>query len=462
MLAPEQVYDGSQWRVIGVSTAPPSTPGEGGLSALVTNTELSTWQDRAVSGPWRETGDVSTNSPGYWTRSDEWSMLTASTYDWSQDRWDGQTSGGASHRTSRRLADAALVALINDDEQLADDVFDELIAQRNMFETETGWVSEGGWNDGDGQPGGFPLAIRMGWWLDAYLTLTSMGYSSQSILDWHNAYAHVNKDELQSALNSPFPNRLSGDYSSRASWVDLGAEHDDGRDAWETSQGTVRGPRITRWYNNRRMTMAGHVGLAAAATGDETLRHHFETFCYELVAFGFRLDGLHGDYHRGSPGAAQTPVTYTWHGLELMVPAMEALARQGHTGSYDITTTDGSGGPGGTQDGTRTMEDLFHSAVQWVVGHSEERYFVGHFNDPLFRLWSLTDNGDVAIWDSTILYASNYFNRPDWRDIIYRSNVPTELEWTPGFRVNSSLRQTQTDHRMRFRFVDHNPYGEST
>lgn len=38
------------------------------LGLHVTADELAIWQDRAVNGPYKTAGDVSTNSPGDWTR----------------------------------------------------------------------------------------------------------------------------------------------------------------------------------------------------------------------------------------------------------------------------------------------------------------------------------------------------------------------------------------------------------
>jgi hypothetical protein len=62
------------------------------LGLHVTQEELTIWRQRSVSGPYRIAGDVSTNSPGDWTRiagfavTNAQSFLNAPTADrWSAD-----------------------------------------------------------------------------------------------------------------------------------------------------------------------------------------------------------------------------------------------------------------------------------------------------------------------------------------------------------------------------------------
>ena len=147
------------------------------LGLHVTAEELAIWRDRAVKGPYKVRGDVSTNSPGDWER------IISSKNEFMADpagvRWRGaieETSGtGCVSRGDNspasdayladgwRLVDTAFYAIVARDQTVAKAVTGELLAQIDHEDTKFRERSRYCLNDGmlgDESPG-FKMGDRM-------------------------------------------------------------------------------------------------------------------------------------------------------------------------------------------------------------------------------------------------------------------------------------------------------------
>src|SRR5262245_42566122 len=115
------------------------------LGLHVTSDELAIWQDRMVNGPYKTSGDVSTNSPGDWTKiSNNASSFLSNP---SAQRWAGYTGAGcvpnggslgAVLPAGERLRDAAFYYLITGNTSYRNAAITELVAQAQVAGVDFG------------------------------------------------------------------------------------------------------------------------------------------------------------------------------------------------------------------------------------------------------------------------------------------------------------------------------------
>ena len=123
-------------------------PPSGRLGLHVTEEELAIWRTRAETGPYRESGDVSQNSPGDWVRVTEYSEAFLADPD--AGRWQGPVKnnvGGCVLRDGgqagdlgyqppilepSQLLDAAFYAMVTESRPHAEAVKAELLAQARV------------------------------------------------------------------------------------------------------------------------------------------------------------------------------------------------------------------------------------------------------------------------------------------------------------------------------------------
>lgn len=119
------------------------------LGLHVTQEELDIWRQRAAKGPYKTTGDVSTNSPGDWTRM--LNNANAFLSNPSAERWKGQVeatcktmnSEAPKRNLGEKLRDAGFVYLITGDTKYRDAARNELLAQ--AAETGTNFADRTRW-----------------------------------------------------------------------------------------------------------------------------------------------------------------------------------------------------------------------------------------------------------------------------------------------------------------------------
>jgi hypothetical protein len=468
------------------STQASATPVEGGsgggsnLALLATSEEVAMWQDRAVNGPFKSSGDFSTNSPGHWNE-----MNACMSLNFSSARWEGPatlTSGGAvalegaggngnsapfaTRNMAHDMMSAAYAALITNTPSVAQAIRTEIeyyaTRPRLDYSNRTLWPYS--YYDDLG-----PLFAHTIWVKDlllAYDICRAMGYSSQTAENWFLDLADLSEQSVHDNMSAVFPNRKSNSYVSRASWVN------------ETVRGHMRlgngsivyYPRIVQFYQNRRNNLAGFCGLAGVLTNNTYCITEFKRYVKEWVTFGHSLSGGNaggfGDVDRGSDTFPQLGYSYALHALEAILPAMDALARQGDTELYDYSSTDGSNAPTWGNNHFKTTEGIIDLYIKWQM-RTWPAHYTGSGEPPsssvagnaFYRVHSRnTSNDREIVNDGNLLLAANYYNRSDWQNAILRVGAPSGYTSTP--QNVGTISGWRPDWRQRFlRSLDANPYN---
>jgi hypothetical protein len=298
----------------------------------------------------------------------------------------------------------------------------------------------------------------------AYDVTKAMGHSSPAVEKWFLDLAEVNEQAVHADLGAVFPNRKRNSYSSRATWVDqtLSAHS-------RSADGTlIQYPRITRFYNNRRSQQAGFYGLVGVVLDDDRYKEEFKRYVREWVMFGHRstsFDGLFPDVNRGEDRFPQLGLSYSIHGLEALVPAMDGLARQGDTSLYEFSSSEGAATTSAGTNHYKTMEGVLDTYIKWIKGSYPAQYTASGepppasiAGDSFYRIGSRnTANGREIVNDAHLLLPANYYRRADWHNVIMRVGTPTDFSGGPqNVGVLSGWR---ADWRQRFlRSLDTEPY----
>lgn len=456
--------------------------GSGATSAaLLSHDELEMQRDRAANGPFRAPGDFSTNSPGHWTE-----MAATLTLDFSSARWEGPTSLGSSgsvrnlhdlgaaegtandppssvRQMANDMMSAAYAAAITDNHEVAAAITREIEYQatrpRLDYSNRTLWPHNY-YRDVN------PLFMHAAWARDyvlAYDITKAMGHPSSIAERWFLDLAELCEQSIRTDIGDVFPERMEDSYSlSSSHWAN------DIRTSTRFADGTeIQYPRGMLIYNNRRSHLAGFFGLVGVVLDDTYNKEEFKRYVREWVMFGHRVtvnDGYQGDVNRGSDDFPQLGFSYSLRGMDALVPAMDALARQGDTSLYEFTSNQGFAvGSIGTNH-RKSMEDVLDTYVKWITNSYPAQYTASGnppsasiAGDSFYRIQSRGSYGTELIHDAAILLPANYYNRTDWRDAIMRIGTPTGFTEAP--HSVGGMNGWQSDWRQRFlRSLETDPY----
>ena len=451
------------------------------LAALLSEDELELQRHRAANGPFRVPGDFSTNSPGHWIE-----MAATMTLDFSSARWEGPTvldsSGsvrnlhnlGAGEGTAndppesvRQMANdmmsAAYAAAITDNHEVAAAITREIEYQATRsgldYSNRTLWPLSY-YRDVN------PLFMHAAWARDyvlAYDITKAMGHSSSIAERWFLDLAELNEQAIRSDIGDVFPERMEDNYFLASShWAN------EVRTSTRFADGTeIEYPRGMMIYNNRRSHQAGFFGLVGVVLDDTYYKEEFKRYVREWVMFGHRVtanDGYQGDVNRGSDEFPQLGFSYSLRGMDALVPAMDALARQGDASLYDFSSSQGFAvGSIGT-DHHKTMEEVLDTYIKWITDSYPAQYTASGnppsasiAGDPFYRIQSRGSYGNELVHDAALLLPANYYDRTDWRDAILRIGTPTGFTETP--HSVGGMDGWQSDWRHRFlRSLETDPY----
>ena len=428
------------------------------------------WQDRAQNGPFRVAGDFSTNSPGHWTE-----IAAAAAADWASGRWDGPPNldgDGAvaatvsgndapneAFRTTSDIYAGAIFAVTMNRSDIANKVMTELVwhagRSRLNFANQTTWPRDGRYNDNA------VLFNTSGLWMAdlmmAYELVRTVIGPNSTVINWMEQFGLLVAANLNVSLQNQFPNRLQHSWTSRASWI-----NQDVRSPYVTAAGVAMPqPRINQWYNNRRIYQGGAIAIAAAMTGNPTLRNHATVFAKEWVMFGNRYDGLNGyagDANRGSDTFPQRGLAYEFQSLNAILVGVDMLARSGDTEIYDFSSSEGAATPEGGSNHYKSFEDVLDSKIKWVAQTWPAAYRgrAGVADDRIISRNTRTGNEIVS--EGYILSAAAYFGRTDWHDAIMRLGTPTQF--TSNVTPSGPVSGWRVDGRYRFlRSFDASPWS---
>ena len=489
--------EGGVWRSLRGSDTPtidPDPPPVENVSLLVSSVELAMWRDRAVNGPFRVSGDFQTNSPGHWNEMDNVRNQNFANARWSGPPFvdsggkvlrsnenrpgtttrvgTGNDPPGEAKRNAHDMMSAAYAAIVLNDTTTARKVVEEIVwhAQQDRlnYASRTRWPY-------DYYIDLNPMFVHCDWVRDfatAYDVCRAMGQATAAqqttIEGWFTELGLLGENSVHGSFVQAFPNRKTGNYTSRASWVD---DSTSGR--WRRFDGQLLySPGITNWYNNRRSAMAGMMGMAGLLADNATLIAEFKRYMREMVMFGHGIQGetqgLMPDTMRATDGFPQLGFAYALNGFGPTLMPMDALARQGDAELYEFSSSDGADiGSRGTKH-LKTMEQVLDIYMRWVRRTWPAHYASGTrphpenlTGDAFYRVHSRhTGNDREMINDSWWLIPANFYNRTDWQDTVLRVNHPQFPAYTSTYNGVGSIQGARTDWRQRFlRSRDANPYG---
>jgi hypothetical protein len=447
------------------------------FAALLSVDELAMQRTRMVQGPFRVAGDFSLNSPGHWSEMSAAMKLAP----FQSARWQGPTNLGSDGRVlvgglsndppyavrlmAHDMMSAAYAAAITDNHAVAAAITKEIEYQATRpnldYSNRTLWPFDY-YNDIN------PLFMHAVWVKDyvlAYDITKAMGYPSPKVEKWFLDLAALNEQAIGRDIGGVFPNRRSNNYAVRSSWVNQIQQST--RYANGTVTDYARGMKI---YNNRRSNQAGFYGLVGVVLNNTYYKEEFKRYAREWVMFGHRVtstDGFAGDVNRGTDAFPQLGFSYGLHAMESLIPAMDALARQGDTSLYEFSSSEGFATSSGGTNHYKTMEGVLDTYIKWIKGSYPAHYTASNGDttpppasvagNEFYRIKSRSSYGGEIVNDASLLLPANYYNRTDWRDAIMRRGTPTGF--TPSPQQVGGITGWRSDWRHRFlRSLDTDPY----
>ena len=425
---------------------PPTPPiGDGKRLGLhVTAAELEVWRQRAATGPYKAKGDESLNSPGDWNR------IVANARTFMQDpaatRWAGpvaNTPNGCvqkvndaatdikyvpSWRDGTNLRDAAFVALVTKNDDYAETVKSELVAQAKVAGVDFGNRKRYclGGIVGDENPI-FNIAnwiSRLQFAYDYAQIASPESFSSTetALLDqWFRDAAVWMQHAVDTKLDELFVNRPAGNYTLT----------DVGQNSWQVQlyQGGPYARTLQRRYNNRAATAARFITLVGVDQKNQSLIATGKNYVKELIEFGYYPQGVVGEFERWTSTEPAKGWKYAAEQAGSVITIADVLARAGDDELYRYTTSNGALGTAGKHHSgeAKALRTLVRDLYNYVDGTYKRRTPAGHLIDPA---------GDRWIHDTMLTMSNVYYKDPYFRSIYTRTAAP-------GYP--SSPRQSQGD-----------------
>ena len=327
-----------------------------GLTGLhFTQEEVVIWRARAQNGPFRSSGDFSSNSPAIWNHILE--SANRAVANSANDRYTGYWTGPGcmpvgypgwgtdmypyeprpyAGGSADSVQDAGFAYLITENENYASAVRTELLWYANNpnldFSNRTRWCD----NAMDNVNPGFFIASWLLRMLHAYdYTKDSSVYSQADhalIRDWlHEAGIYMDFIYTDT-MEGYFPNRINYDYRQ----VTSGAIENVRGILWDN------GPTIysiSDLFNNRRSNIAEFAFIAGVFFEDQELIENGIRFFKEAVAYSY-IDGSPNDMFRGTSTNPSLGWSYSSIQINSLVHMADVYARHYSTSLYDFNTRD--------------------------------------------------------------------------------------------------------------------------
>lgn len=396
------------------------------LGLHVSDAELQIWRYRARFGPYRNSDDVSENSPGDWERIEDNAQRFMSGP--SRGRWEGPSrnnpSGCVRHMNNNsinpsyvppwqratELRDAAFYALVTENRGYATAVARELVAQSEepgvKFADRDRYCIDS--IRGDHNP-----VFNISNWLTRLL----FAYDYLNVLDadlltaqersqlrsWFVAAAEWMNPLVAMHLNELFVEREAGDYTLReVAWSDWQEElYQDGPIAHT----------LQRRYNNRSAATMRFVALAGIEFQKPELVDAGKQFVKEYLIFAFFPEGVTGEFERWSKSDPALGWKYAVELTGSLLTIADALARTGDTSLYDFETREGALGTEGTHHtgGPKSLRLVVNDLYSYTDGAFKRRTPSGKPIAPAREGW---------VHDTMLVIANRYY-RDDYALTVY-------------------------------------------
>jgi hypothetical protein len=316
-----------------------------------TDCEKTEWNLRRIAGPYKDTSDVSPNSPGDWTRIESQKnrfMATPAAH-----RWDGVTGcPGDSFNMSRVFGtwmhDAALYYFLTGDAAVRNAVRDELLAQASNpgtnFENTTLWCTNG------------TSQLDVPNWMMKLLVSydfirNDISTENRATLDtWFTAFGNYLEGQVHAQARIRWPNRKNDNYSS--SPMPLGS------DVGPVYYGGIM---LRQWHTawlNKTAAMTRLFGSIGIVTNNTALKTEAKRFFKEHMRYNIcytNCGGIvtHVEYFRWKNSFPTLGYHYAASSLTSLGWLAERFARLGDYELLDYSTSDGFGG---TEGGPKTLQ----------------------------------------------------------------------------------------------------------
>ena len=404
---------------------PPPEPGENTRLGLhVTSDELAIWQARAVSGPYKTAGDVSTNSPGDWDRivSKKNSFNSSP----SSQRWTGKVTATCAQpfnpEPAQGLGDlivaAGFYALVADDSTTRNNVRDELLAQ--AAEVGTDFSDRSRWCLDTPYGPVIDEATTHSNWLTRlifaydYIRSSLSGGNQATLDDWFYEAGSWNAQAYDRWLTTAiYPGRMSDNYSSP---TDAGV----GSGQWLTHFGGFQTDDWIHSWSNRGMGQMRIAGMVGVMLNDSDLITRAKRICKEWIKYGVFSDGTIGEMYRGveTSGFRNHGFSYSSLLLGPVVTMADALARTGDYEIYDYST---STGYNGTAGGPKSISQIM-TLLAGYVNHDVTRYgteSAGNNGNALYIIDTEDAAAGESIVDDTYMALGNQYYQSAYVKSIY-------------------------------------------
>jgi hypothetical protein len=400
--------------LVGMSMLAQNAVAQTRVGLHVTQEELNIWKERAASGPYKSTGDVSANSPGDWNRI----MNNANAFltNPSADRWAGQTTATCAvtwgpepgRRLGNRLRDAAFYYLITGDVRYRDTVRNELLAQAAVpgtnFADSTRWCP----GLGDANPT-FDYANWLTRLIFGYDYIRSgLSTADKNTLDtwFYNAGVFWEKNIDIGERTYRFPKRNQGDYSVNTGTsvnVYVRITHYGGWTAHEWH----------RAWTNRGMAQARFFTLAGILTNNTWLKNQGKRFVKEWLKYSVFPDNTPSEFDRWESSDPDLGWGYTGLVLGSVLTIADSLARTSDLELYNYVTSEGLYG---TQGGPKSILGVIRLYMQHIDGKTARygtdqasqngtlNYRIDDFNPPN----SSARNNDTFVANGNVFYKDSY------------------------------------------------------
>ncbi|MES2732167.1 MAG: Ig-like domain-containing protein [Bacteroidota bacterium] len=323
------------------------------LGLHVTQQELNIWRDRANRGPYKNKGDVQTNSPGDWTRilenankfRDNTAALVA-------DRWIPWAGSGCypksvsatnvAHTQAGLLKDAAFVYLVKQDASYLPRVKAEILQYiRNPslnFANRSRWCYVGDQNPG------FIVSEVLTRIVFAYdYVRIAGGFTADEQAEFQKWVYNAGQwysDNIDKYFTLRYVNRLAGDYTL----TNYSIRAEAASTKCLLYYGGPSAGFFAQGYNNRLATCARFMGVAGVVCNNVSLQTNAKRFFFEWMRYGVYPNGEIADLHRGFDDltkGAESGLMYSFGVAQVMSDLADLFARKGDASLYNYSTEEG-------------------------------------------------------------------------------------------------------------------------
>jgi len=395
------------------------------LGLHVTAEELAIWQTRAVSGPYKTTSDVSTNSPGDWDRIAA-NALTFKNAAKPYQQWAGQVAASCYNLSSgtppgrgqgENLNNAAFYYLVKGDTAYGNLVVTDLLAQAAVtgtnFADTVRWCHTI-WDDPEPAYGVTMWLTKLLFAYDYVKGNMTSGQRTTMETWFHNAgtYWEANIDLL---VEDAYPNRDTDNYTNPS-----GAG--DGLGSQVLYYG---GPTNDFWgehWNNRSSNMVRFFTLVGIMVNDTFLIDRGKRWFKEWIKYNVYPDGTAGEFYQWPSFGPCNGWDYASYIIGDMIDIADALARTGDTELYTYSTSVGrNNGNHDTSGGPKSIQQVFTRFLEYA-DHTVLRYgtaTAGNNGNANYLIDSFDDVHSASFVSDSLVVLGNLYFQSAWAKTVY-------------------------------------------